>query len=115
MKELSPEERERLKAVLHLDDPGVDEWLAQQEHLDQIASSIPTIQPPDLTPDECAQVDHQAALMSRCWHAADAIVQLPSNNPAINVESVWGITARVAIQIHAGVMAELNRNKGIPK
>lgn len=102
MKELSGEERERLKSVMHLDDAGLDEWLAQQAQTDVLPAASVAI-----SDDEAQVVERQKELMRACWQAADEVVKLPEGNPQFGVEAIWRITADIAIQIHAEVAREI--------
>jgi hypothetical protein len=104
MRELSHEERERMKLVLHTDDAGLDEWLETQER----ETTKPQI---ELDTYEAQALAHQTKLMQACLRAADEILEVPSGRPDWPSGLFHQLMVQVGIEIHRGVTGEMRDSK----
>lgn len=100
MKEVSPEERERLKSVLHVNDTDLDGWLASQDEQNQ---NVPAF---DLSEEELALIAKEKEFMRACWFAADAVMQMPTNHPAMRIDAIWKIHSNLTVALYNGVIAK---------
>lgn len=108
MRELTNEERERLKTVLHTDDAGLDAWIeSKKTRIEDDPIALDTY--------EARVVDHHKRLMAAAWRAADDIVKVPSDHPEMSVATVWTIISNVAIAIHNSAAREIEREQKNPR